>query len=74
MSEEQAMQKFCSLLETCSPELQPWMEAQRREAEAQELLRKEEEQRRKEEEEAAEQERQRLLAEEEERRKAEVER
>ena len=33
MSQTEAMENFCILLEECSPELKPWMEAQHREVE-----------------------------------------
>ena len=71
MPKVEAMKEFCCLLERCSPELVPWMEAQQKEREEQERLRREEEERkRREAEEAAERERQRQIAEVEARRKA----
>nr|XP_054759021.1 Golgi resident protein GCP60-like [Lytechinus pictus]XP_054759022.1 Golgi resident protein GCP60-like [Lytechinus pictus] len=63
------MLQFCELLETRCPQLQPYIEAHRREKEEQERKRKEEEERRKREEEEREQER---LEEERQRREEEI--
>ena len=69
MPKVEAMKEFCTLLEKCSPELVPWMEAQQKEREEQERMRREEEERKGREMEA-EMERLKQLAEEEARRKA----
>ncbi|KAK3748737.1 hypothetical protein QZH41_015681 [Actinostola sp. cb2023] len=71
MSRTEAMENFCILLEECSPELKPWMEAQHKEVEEIKRKKKEvEERQRREAQEAAERERQKL-AEEEARKRAE---